>query len=588
MLTFIPVRLQRFLQKAKIVRKEIREMVTVIDTRPLVSPHWKRSQPLSLPMYKKLLLNPSEALKAFHNLRFVVIDGLGKTSLESESSVINFYEPVPPGPEPVKEPSVVFLLSAASCWQFDSADVLSSSDINRALMYLDISETKRTTVWQRTLSMTPFNNLRVLKLRGLRLTDNLVPTTALVTGYRLWSLDLRNNFLTDHTIENLLARSFLPNFIQPVSNQRSGAENLYEEAPVYVREPNEDEPLYQEDTPVRPDTADAFMAYINKNGILPAPNETTFPDVHNDLLKHTGLTHLYLADNKFTSLGIRRLLRGTNRLQVLDVGSVKAAPGNKFYIPFTTAYAQPDSVVPLMRSSGTRLQSLRIHHSIITHAPTLVYRDLSSGFTPELLRVAETTHAPVQARAWKAFDPMSNHRLRILTLTDIPLKSFGRTISALTNFISQCTTQERTLESVRSSTPAGLSSRRAPQLLPGLRTLRLEFLPEDTANATSLSGGSVSGDRDADEFLVQSMSDFSFFDDPETMSSISMRGPAVGPSSPVSAGGAARPGSSSSAAVTSNATDEIRDVLEALREFRREEGGKWKGRLELVVPRMMA
>ena len=592
MLTFTTARTQKFLDKAKIVRKDVREMVQIIDARPLLSPQWRRPQPIDYPMYAKLIENPSDALKAFHNLRFIIIDGLKSlgSNLDCEGVMRNgilYYEDVESAPEPEKEPSAVLLLSAAGCWQFDSAKVISSSDIDRALMYLDISETKRTTTWQRILSTTRFDNLRVLKLRGLRLTDQLLPTTAIMTGCRLWSLDVRNNLLTDMTLEALLARSFLlPNFIQPISNTLgSRAETLYEEAPVYVRDPVEDEHLLQDDTPLRPDTIDAFIAYICKNGTLESQNEPAL-DIHDDLLKATGLTHLYLSDNKFTSLGIRRLLRGTNRLQILDVGSVKAAPGNEFYIPFTTAYAQTDSVVPLMRSSGTRLETLRVHHSVVTHTPTLVYRDLSGGFTPELLRIAETTHAPVQARAWKAFDPMSNYRLHNLTLTDIPLKSFGPTISALTNFISQCATQERTLESVKSSSPAGLSSRRAPKLLSGLRTLRLEILPEDT-NPTSPSGGSVSGDRDADEFLAQSMGDFSFFDDPATMSSISRRGSVIDPSSPVSAGGAAaRPGSSSSAAPASASVfNEMRDVVEALREFRRGEGGKWTGKLELVVPR---
>jgi hypothetical protein len=87
-------------------------------------------------------------------------------------------------------------------------------------------------------------------------------------------------------------------------------------------------------------------------------------------------------------------------------------------------------------------------------------------------------------------------------------------------------------------------------------------------------GPSVSGDQDADEFQAQSQGDFSFFAD-EKM-----------PSSPMSRRSSVWGGGGSAKSSLAELV-ETKDVCEELKIFRRgeHEGGKWSGKLELVVPR---
>jgi len=182
-----------------------------------------------------------------------------------------------------------------------------------------------------------------------------------------------------------------------------------------------------------------------------------------------------------------------------------------------------------------------------------------------------------------------------LTLTDVPTKSFGPVIDALLLFLSQCARQEQRLKR------AAKSHYRAPQCLSGIRTFRLEFMREAEAErgegAGSRAGPSVSGDRDADEFLAQSMGDFSFFAEEQTPASIPnsvLDNGASASASGLPAGASRRPsvtGSVSSLQRTTSRSSmasipdnvEVRDVVAELKQWRQtEEGKNWGGKLELV------
>jgi len=137
-------------------------------------------------------------------------------------------------------------------------------------------------------------------------------------------------------------------------------------------------------------------------------------------------------------------------------------------------------------------------------------------------------------------------------------------------------------------------------LLPGLQTLRLEFLPAEEGAAAEAS---VSGDRDADAFLEESRADFSFFDRPPNQTPFLARGKEEGeveveerPSTSSSSSSrlsqwvgkiVKRPGSSGNGKEKEVVEEgAVLDVAEELRKWRAGAGEeeRWGGKLELVVP----
>lgn len=166
--------------------------------------------------------------------------------------------------------------------------------------------------------------------------------------------------------------------------------------------------------------------------------------------------------------------------------------------------------------------------------------------------------------------------LRILTLVDVPRKSTGFVIEKLIQFINFCAIQEKKIAEAR----AACTHHRSPRLLTGLRQLRLEF--ESVDGPQSPSGPSVSEDPDADEFMAQSSSDFSFFEgeqsSPRTPTLSRMdSGQSLSLSRTRTASLAGSEGYSALESV------DFKDVIQELKDFRgRKEGPWWDGRLALV------
>ena len=479
---------------------------------------------------------------------------------------------------PASEDTQLMLCSLTSIPLLDTSLFLSTPLLYNVI-YLDLSNTRRIEGWTRFLSSRVFDNLRILKLRGLRLTDQAIPGDTLRTWLRLWSLDLRDNSLTDMAIDILLADAFAPLI------RRGPIESLYEDPPVYQAraDPNHSYFLNDSPVPLRPDTTDTFIKYVKAHADLKGDSSYVLPD-RDPMKKSTGLTHLYLSDNKFTSKGIRKVLEFSNRLQVLDVGTVPANPSFPYIIPDTVPFCQPDTAPFLHWQAGSRIEKLRIHHSIVTQIPTIVQGRLELGYISKHLRKAEMFGKTVPPR----FTPLENNRLTSLTLTDIPLKSTGLTIRRLNNFLRHCAEQEQTL---LSAARRGVRNHRSPPLLPGLRKLRLEFIKERTG--AKEIGPSVSGGQDADEFQEQSMGGFSFFaEEKKLMSPLLRRGGENGGWSAswnskeisLAEGGWSASWHSKKSSLAEGA--DLKDVIEELKIFRQREQPRWGGSLELVVPRV--
>jgi hypothetical protein len=433
---------------------------------------------------------------------------------------------------------------------------------SEVLTFLDLSYTDNDTAWCQSFSNLPLEHLRILKLRGLRLTDNYLPRLGLRNGHNLWSVDLRDNFLTDGCITSL-SDWFLP--MLPLRSPF--ASGLYRPPPRYggYHESTQDEVVA-----LRSDTKDDFMQHMERNS-----HATDMADV-DPLLRHTGLTHLYIAGNKITSNGVRQLFLLTNRLNVLDIGTVRdrSTFDTQFKSRHAISWDQAKMSASLGITNSYSLSSLRIHHSIVTCMPTVTVASTGNegartptSYSTQYLHAAEEIARSRILKGATSFVPMKNCIIETLTLTGIPTKSYGYLIEKLIAFLAACRKQEEELSKARVTT-----NRRAPQVLPGLKTLRLEFLPPDTIEATPSRGrGSISGDPDAEAFSAASDEDFSFFAEPmdRPIHRLSWNS-----------------GENSELGQDSAATDEtLKDVVEELKRARREAGeNKWGGNLELVLP----
>jgi hypothetical protein len=521
----------------------------------------------------------------FPNLRCLILDGL--THFESAGSNL-----CDTGDEedtvPVSEHLIMF--GAVRCRELDCAELLEPSH-QPNLMYLDLSYTNQGASWYRSFASLDLPNLRILKLRGLRLTHHVVEAILQRLKDTLWSLDLRDNLLKDPTLGYLLlCCSFSYNTTHaPPQYSHDNQIMIYEQPPAYYRDHARETPINGGPTvPLRPDTKAPFLKYIQTRG---APESGQSND---DLTKRTGITHLYISDNSFTSSTIHGFLQHINGLQVLDIGSIVRTFGQA---PPATRLLCLDDLNPYFHHNHlSRLEVLRIHHSLVTCTPTIATTS-GTAYSPQHLELSDEIGRN-QSLSRKPFTPLSNYRLRHLTLTSVPTKSRSFLITNLISFLRDCATQERTLAAATHPS----HSRRAPQLLSGLQTLRLEFLPVEEGAAAEVS---VSGDRDAETFLEESRADFSFFDRPPNTTPFAARGREEGevevedqrPSTSSSSSSrmpqwvekiVKRPGSlgkwKEKEVVEKGA---VLDVAEELRKWRAGVGEeeRWGGKLELVVPK---
>jgi hypothetical protein len=438
------------------------------------------------------------------------------------------------------------------------------------LIYLDASGTHRGPNWSRFLTSANFPNLRIVKLRSLRLTDDLLPPVITQSAYQIWSLDLRDNFLTDKTIHTLLQmKCFKPSLPHPAGNNfiiLEGTQVETSDQDFFQNPPHYEERAMTGLAPFRPDVIGDVNALSTSTGNqIPVLHRRTGEE--DDLLKLTGLTHLYLAGNKLSSKGVKHLLTHTNRLQLLDVGSVRTGlnlPG--VGIRSLDIFIQEDTTENLTRSACPRLEVLRIHHSIVTMLPSIITRNnnYNSAEIASAVREAQSSHGA--ETSWKPFHPTDNTKLRELTLTSLPRRASHELFLSLKGFIIALTDQESDIAAARRSIRY---HKRAPELLTGLRKLSLEFMSETQLGRPKES---VTGDADAEDYYGALAGDFSFMDGREEGS-----GETAGKEVLDRKGNEKGNG------------DELRnvnadvDVVGELKRWRASELRRWGGKLEIVL-----
>lgn len=409
------------------------------------------------------------------------------------------------------------------------ATFFNSASLQR-LVYLDLSGIPGSVLSLVQPSVLP--DLRILKLRGREVDDAALNALATIFRLRLWSLDLTDNRITDAVIATVAAKCF------PTASLRADAycrvegkllssvigssehgpfvtiqesewsksfchpERFFVDAPVYVAEP---ESGPQENQTLRSggrgvivrDTADATIQALS---------EVDGPFRIHDTRNVHGITHLHVSGNQISALGIAKLLRISNgQLEELSCDHLPLLPPSAYsglWPKSVKLYGILGAAHLFRPVFSSNLRALKVHHSLVTNIPTLEAEGLS---TLARIYLSETSLlSRVEQSYPETFIPDMNPRLYSLTLTGIPRRSSGPVITRLLNFLKFLSVQERAIQIASPVSP----SWRRPNMLQGLRHVRLEFEPDPMED-----GFSGSEDLNAEELLNTGERSFRFFDE---------------------------------------------------------------------------
>ncbi|KAI9732493.1 MAG: hypothetical protein M1818_007531 [Claussenomyces sp. TS43310] len=530
-------KMRKFGQRLPEVRKEVRQLVLKLDFRPLQKSRSLLSELLSdqscaiLPCFNAIGTWYQCIGPLLPSLKFVILDRQNTAGRDrSSSNDESLQDEDAAFPDDFGLPNsnlAPFLLSAVGCSTTRRENII-QEPFSKHLLYLDISDTtyqNRNYIHFLKNQTLPF--LKVLKLRNVNLTNAELESILDRFGRQLFSLDVRGNALTDpiivHITKNLFVRP------KPKLETVDGFQaicitprfNSEEQTICYLEESSP--PSYTAEH-VRHDT-DRYLPAEERQMILSDEEEELTklciddwndykktiqrghePAVRN-FISRNGLTHLYLSNNRFSHLALLRLLSEPRWFKVIDFGSAEhyeSASGGFRLSDTFRLLCQAGSIASLTSLCVPHLETLRIHHSIVTLLPTVVSLTpyYSIGEYPAKL-AEEFVPRDTPAGGW---EPDMLPRLHTLTLTSLPRRATRVLIRNLCVFLDKAALQEAAIARVTSS------SRRAPKILLGLRVIRLEFVTSGTEERI-YAGVSLSGDPDADEFHAQAKGDFSFFRD---------------------------------------------------------------------------
>ncbi|CAK7207496.1 hypothetical protein SEUCBS139899_010306 [Sporothrix eucalyptigena] len=380
-------------------------------------------------------------------------------------------------------------------------------------------------------------NLRILKLRDRDLDEASLVPIAEYCRQRIWSLDLGQNKLTDSCVRKLLYLCFGVDDLtaQKGHHEVEGGLATVQDVPgvdippmwrgwfSYIVESSfsttfthpdrylADSPVYDEgnqrqsrltgNEPLRSDRVEDVKIALAGGPGQPVPD---WHDVREaDICKPPlSLTHVYLSGNQgFTMEGVESIFRfSRGHIQHFDCASPAIATNGQVPFALTGILGRSHLFRPVHASN---LRSLRIHHSLVTHIPTL--NDPSKNALMALKYAETVLHERAEMAYPQAFVPDLNPRLQSLTLTCLPRVSTGPLIDKLIRFLVSAADQEEAVRMQHSALPV---SRRGPAMLRGLRHIRLEFEPcppeDENVNGTFEN-------LDAKALLNSSTDGFSFF-----------------------------------------------------------------------------
>ncbi|KAK3990530.1 hypothetical protein QBC44DRAFT_358408 [Cladorrhinum sp. PSN332] len=440
------------------------------------------------------------------------------------------------------------LLSMAQC-QVQVPTAFFASPFLRNLVYLDVSDmpgSLKGPLVQQTLSPANLPGLRILKAQGREMDDSTASLLVKAFKEQIWSLDLTRNKVTDRLLGDLHYFSFpterlrgghieveggleypagqgtssfgrfffikesewSKTFAHPGRYFVDSPEYTYDGSGLAPEAPNNNVRLDGR-VRARKDSADDIkFALSGGPGCLPPSGEDVL-DLEVCQSYH-GITHLYLNNNNISSTAlVSMVMRSPGQLQRLECdATLLDINENAWPDWFGSASSASATVSGILGAAhifrpvfSSNLQTLQIHHSLVTQLVTL---DLHHLPTMTCLWLAETFLLPRAELAYpQAFMPDMNPRLRSLTLTHLPRWSTGPVIDKLVAFLKLAALQEAEIERSKSRT------RRGPATVEGLRHVRLEFDPDPLEDA--YSDGEDSDELDPEELIRLAAKEFSFF-----------------------------------------------------------------------------
>lgn len=253
--------------------------------------------------------------------------------------------------------------------------------------------------------------LKILKLRGVGLADRSVSLIAMAIGTGLWSLDVRDNNLTDAAVQALLDHCVLP--------------------PDYAYSPKPAQELTENTSNCAQDDQEAFVL----NQIYKCQ-------------RTSGLTHLRISNNDISAGAVVALAK-TARLLVLDCSRQRGLGVNGYYRRAATHDAV--KAVEVLRelaenefASAGSLRHLRINHQLVTGDSALLDtldKDIAATF------MLNGNHWPrwVSNDAYELMTrtALPTMGLRTLVLTGLPYTSHtGWIAKGLVAFLNHCASLE--------------------------------------------------------------------------------------------------------------------------------------------------
>ncbi|PLB46913.1 hypothetical protein P170DRAFT_438615 [Aspergillus steynii IBT 23096] len=374
------VALTRFRRTLKYARLVVRMLTHTLHLPPALSeiyggprPEWLKEVLHYLPNLQSLVVSK---LPFFDHNAMMALKGTTRSEQQADSAVSNAYN--------------IRLLLADREPNTTSQGLAEALLRFQELIYLDLSYTTPARDRMVLSTLSQLEHLQVLKLRGIGLKDSDAEFLANAVGSRVRFLDLRGNMLTDMAVRSLLQASFLiagDAVVGPNGDAtNTGTFNSFSHLTPsfsnskWLSSSNLDEQFVKALT--QPLTGRSWV----------------------EGLTHSGITHLYIADNQITVEGAASLL-ASSRLHVLDVGTVDTVEsltrGPSSIPPQSGEGPQElpgaEKLIPVLGSAAREnLTYLRAHHVICTNDNPYKESVSLNCFLPELPAETETDTADQQ------------------------------------------------------------------------------------------------------------------------------------------------------------------------------------------------
>lgn len=355
--------LTRFKRSLKWVRYGVRSLTHTLHLPPAQAelydgphPGWLRDVLLKLPNLQSLVVSQ---LPFFDHASLLALRTPSTNNGEGEGN---------------KQPSsfplrLLIAIKCANTTQRSLGDALIAFP---NLVFLDLSRTLGARDPKVLSKLRFMSSLQILKLSGIQLRDADVVILADAIGFKIRSLDVRDNFLTDNSVRTLLhwCLKTLDKSNHASAPRPRGLSGAAEEDwPSGVLKPD-------------PAVLDEFRDESFDERYLKRLTQGLVSRMPSEDQAHAGITHLYIADNRLTIEGLSSLVKSSS-LHVLDAGTVDTT--RLFHRSALSSSTLPsDLQIPrfglpgaekltpvLAKHSRENLTLLRINHTIVTKWATL-------------------------------------------------------------------------------------------------------------------------------------------------------------------------------------------------------------------------